>query len=161
MKTEAPRIENLSERSVAFVSYTGNYMANPQVFKELFDNLCAWAGPKGLITATSVFLAAYQDDPRTTPPEALKLDLCLSIPDTQETEGEIAKKVLPGGKYAVMTAELTGPEEYGAAWMAVVDWLREKQLEIDMTRPSYEMYLNNPEEHPQKHHVVDICMSIK
>jgi AraC family transcriptional regulator len=74
MNNEIPKIEELTERTVAFVSYTGNYMGNPQIFKDLFNKLCGWAGPKGLISPKSVFLSSYQDDPKITPPDELKLD---------------------------------------------------------------------------------------
>ena len=161
MENETPKIEELVERKVAFVSYTGNYMGNPKIFAELFDKLCGWAGPKGLITTESVFLSSYQDDPNNTPPDELKLDLCMSVPNETEVVGEIQKKVLPGGKYVVMHAELVGPEEYGSAWDAVVEWIKENHYEVDMSRPSYEIYLNNPEEHPDKHHIIDICMSVQ
>lgn len=161
MKRNEPEIRELTERQVAFVSFTGNYMGNPQIFADLFDKLCGWAGPKGLITQSTVFLSSYQDDPNITPPDELKLELCMSIPPDTEVGGDVQKKVLPGGKYSVMNAELTGPEEYGPAWNAVVEWIEKNNFEIDMSRPSYEIYLNNPEEHPEKHHIIDICMSIK
>jgi AraC family transcriptional regulator len=161
MKTEQPEIKELAEREVAFVSFTGNYMGNPQIFQDLFDKLIGWAGPKGLISPESVFLSAYQDDPDITPPDELKLELCMGIPNDAQVDGHMGRKVLPGGKYAVMRAELTGPEEYGPAWNAVVEWMNENDHEIDMSRPSYEIYLNNPDEHPEKHHMIDICMSAK
>lgn len=160
MKNEQPEIKKLAEREVAFVSFTGNYIGNAQVFKDLFDKLCGWAGPKGLISSESVFLSSYQDDPNTTPPDELKLELCMSISSDTRVDGDIQKKVLPGGKYTVMRAELTGPEEYGPAWNDVVEWIVNNNYEIDMSRPSYEIYLNNPEEHPEKHHIIDICMSV-
>jgi AraC family transcriptional regulator len=161
MKNEQPDIKELAERQVAFVSFTGNYMGNPQIFADLFNKLCGWAGPKGLISPKSVFLSSYQDDPKITPPDELKLDLCMNIPEDIKVDGDIQKKVLPGGKYAVMHTELTGPEEYGPAWNAVVEWMERNNYEVDMSRPSYEIYLNNPEEHPEKHHIIDICMSVK
>jgi len=161
MKTEQPEIRELTEREVAFVSFTGNYMGNPQIFQDLFDKLIGWAGPKGLISPESVFLSAYQDDPDITPPDELKLELCMGIPGDVQVDGDMGRKVLPGGRYAVMRAELTGPEEYGPAWSAVVEWMNENDHEIDMSRPSYEIYLNNPDEHPEKHHMIDICMSAK
>jgi len=153
-------IKKLEEKSVAFVSFTGNYIGNSQVFKDLFSKLYDWAGPKGLITPQTKIIASYQDDPKTTPPEELKLDLCMTIPDSTEEDG-IEKKTLPGGIYAVMNVELSGPEEYGPAWDKVVRWIEENNYDIDMSKPSYEIYLNNPEEHPQKHHLLDICMSVK
>ena len=161
MKNEQPNIKELPERLVAFVSFTGNYMGNTQVFAELFGKLCGWAGPKGLITPTSVLLSVYHDDPNVTPPDELKLDACMSIPEDTEVEGEVQKKVLPGGEFAVMNAELDGPEEYGPAWNAVVGWAVENNYDLDMSRPSYEIYLNDPEKHPKKHHILDICLSVK
>ena len=85
----------------------------------------------------------------------------MNIPEDVQEEGEISKKVLPGGKYAVMGLELDGPEEYSAAWEKIVEWVASLGLEIDISRASYEVYLNNPEEHPQKHHIVDICMAVR
>ncbi|MCK5107515.1 MAG: GyrI-like domain-containing protein, partial [Nanoarchaeota archaeon] len=135
--------------------FIGNYMGNTKVFKDLFDKLCGWAGPKNLINQDTVFRSAYYDDPQVTPPEELKLDVCMAIKDNVEVEGDIQKQILPGGKYVVMNAELTNAEEYEPAWM------KENNLEIDISRPSYEIYLNNPEEHPEKHHILDICMATK
>jgi AraC family transcriptional regulator len=158
---ETPEIRELPERVVACVSFTGNFMGNPQVFARLFGQLCGWAGPKGLISQEAVFLSSYQDDPETTPPDELRLDVCMSIPEDIEVDDGIQKKVLPGGQYAVMHTELTGPEEFGPAWEAVVEWAQKGNYHVDMSRPSYEVYLNNPEEHPQKHYILDICLSVR
>ena len=161
MKTEMPKIEEISKRNVAYVSFTGNYLGKPEVFANLFSKLYGWAVSKGLINEDSVFLAAYYHDPRTTPPEKLKLDICMNITDAAEVAGDIHKKALPGGQYVVMHAELTGREEYGFAWKAIADWADSNNYEMDISRPCYEIYLNNPKEHPEKHHILDICMSIK
>ena len=161
MKNETIKISEIGDREVAFVSYVGNYMGNSKVFEDLFGKLCGWAGPKGLINSETVFLSAYRDDPHVTPADELRLEVCMNIPGGTETDGDIQNQILPGGKYAVMRTELDGPEEYGPAWMEVVEWLKGNGHEIDMTRPCYEIYLNNPNEHPKKHHILEICMSIK
>lgn len=161
MKNEEPQVRELAEREVAVVSFTGNYMGNAQVFGDLFGKLAEWAGSKGLIGPETVFLSAYQDDPETTPPDELKLECCMNIPAGTEVEGDIQKKALPGGKYAVMHAELENQKEYGPAWNVLADWMKENGLDVDMSRPSYEIYLNNPEEHPEKHHIIEICMGAK
>lgn len=153
-------ITELEGRNVAYVSFVGNYIGNVEVFQGLFTKLCGWAGPKQLIGPDALFISAYYDDPGVTPPEELKLDVCMSISDDVEVEGDIKKQILPGGKYVVMRAELTGPEEYAPAWEKIVEWLVENKLEIDMSRASYEIYLNSPEEHPQNHHILDICMAV-
>ena len=155
------KIKNLDPKEVAYISFVGNYINNPQIFKDLFCKLGAWAGPKNIIDKNTVFLASYQDDPNVTPPDELKLEICMSIPKNTEVDGKIKKQNLPGGKYAVLHAELKSSEEYGPAWNDVVEWTKKNNLKIDMSRPSYEIYLNDPEKHPKKHHIVDICLSIK
>jgi AraC family transcriptional regulator len=156
-----PEIKEIEERNVAYVSFVGNYLGNPEIFNDLFNKLLGWAGPKQLMGQDTILMSAYYDDPSVTPPEELKLDVCMSIKDDIEVEGEIKKKKLPGGKYVVMRAELTGAEEYGPAWDKVVEWMIQNNLEIDMSRASYEIYLNSPGEHSEKHHILDICMPVK
>ncbi|SET01267.1 AraC family transcriptional regulator [Methanococcoides vulcani] len=156
-----PEITEIEERNVAYVSFVGNYLGNTKVFEDLCGKLLSWAGPKQLMGPDTLLMSAYYDDPGVTPPEELKLDMCMTIEDDIEVEGEIKKKKLPGGKYVVMRAELTGAEEYGPAWEKVVEWLIQNNLEIDMSRASYEIYLNSPEEHPEKHHILDIRMPVK
>ena len=160
MKKNEPVIKKLPERLVAFVSFKGNYIGNSKVFKDLFNKLWRWAWQKGLINADTVFLSAYQDDPNITPPEELKLEVCMSIPEGTKVNGEIEKQILPWWKYVVANFELTGPEEYWSAWMNLVEWIEKNNYKIDMSRPSYEIYLNNPEEHPKKHHIIEICFSV-
>ncbi|MCK5108022.1 MAG: GyrI-like domain-containing protein, partial [Nanoarchaeota archaeon] len=69
-----PEIKELEQKTVAYVSFIGNYMGNTKVFKDLFDKLCGWAGPKNLISSDTVFSSAYYDDHNSTPPDELKLD---------------------------------------------------------------------------------------
>lgn len=155
-----PEITNIDERTVAYVPFVGNYIGKEEVFAELFGELLGWAVPRDLIGPDTLMLSAYYDDPGVTPPEELKLDVCMTIGDTVEVAGNVKKKILPGGKYVVMRAELTGAEEYALAWEKIVEWLVQNKLEIDMSRASYEVYRNSPEEHPEKHHIVDICMPV-
>lgn len=159
MQTQPAEIKELEDKQVAYVSFKGNYMGNTEVFAQLFDKLFAWAGPKGILP--EYFIASYQDDYNTTPPEEWVLNLCMPIKEDVEVEGEIQKKVLPGGKYAVMRAELEGPQEYGPAWEAIVKWANENGYEPSYDQPSYEYYLNNPEDHPEKHHILDVCLYVK
>ncbi len=161
MKTSQPEVQQLEERTVAFVSFVGNYIGKAEIFHDLFTKLYNWAGPKGIMGPSTQFLSSYKDDPNVTEPEDLTLDVCMTISDETTVEGEIEKKVLPGGQYVVMQAELSGPDEYAQAWIEIVKWIDKSNYEIDMLRPSYEIYLNNPEEHPEKHHIIDICMSVK
>ncbi len=65
-----------------------------------------------------------------------------------------------GGSYAQARFELN-PEDYAAAWGAVFgDWLPESGYQPD-DRIVFERYLNNPGEHPQGKHIVEICIPVK
>jgi len=162
MKTKnGPELRNLDEMTVAYVSFTGNYIGNADIFRGLFETLFNWAAPRQLLGPDTVLLAAYYDDPNVTPPEKLRLDVCMTIPNNTTVTGKIRKKKLPGGTYVVMRAELTGPEEYAAAWDQVVAWAMANKKEIDLSRASYEIYLNNPEDHPDKHHLLDVCLAVR
>lgn len=88
-------IKNLEQRHVAYVSFIGDYMWKPEIFKNLFEKLGNWAGPKNLIDQNTVFLPSYKDDPYVTPPDKLTLEACMSIPEGTEVEWEIQKKDLP------------------------------------------------------------------
>jgi len=113
-----------------------------------------------LINANAIMFSAYYDDPQTTPPEKLRLNVCMTVPEGTKVEGEIKTDIMIGAQHAVMRAELNGPEEYGPAWMKIVDWMKTNKKELDISRPCYEIYHNNPEDHPEKHHIIDICMAI-
>lgn len=163
--TKQPEVKELDKKTVAHVSFTGNYMGNSEVFADLFGRLCGWAGPKGLINQSSSFLACYKDDyTKPLSPEEMNLEICITVPEETvvgDNQQGIDKQELPAGKYVVMSCELDGPQEYSLAWEKVSQWVQENNLEIDASKPSYEIYLNDPSQHPQGHHLLDICMSVK
>jgi len=163
MNLSTPDVLDIDPKEVVYVSFVGNYLGNTRIFEKLFGTLCGWAGERQLIRPETIFLSAYYEDPDTTPPEELRVDVCMTIPPGIDipVDGEIRRQTLPGGRYAVMQAELTGPEEYGPAWYAMTGWIAENSLEIDMSRPGYEIYLNSPDEDPERLHRIEICMALK
>lgn len=162
MINEEPEIRELAERRVACLSYTGNYIGNTALFERLFTQLGSWAASRGLMSSETVFLTSYPNDPRTTPLDELRLDVCMGLPEGGDVaDDDVHKKILPGGSYAVMHAELAGAQEYETVWNALVEWAEKNGHQPDLARPSYEIYLNNPEDHPEKHQLLDICLAVK
>lgn len=154
-------IKDLPQMDVAYVRNIGNYINNPELFKQMFEKLCVWAAPKNLIGPDTVFLAVYYDDPNKTEPEKLKMDMCMTVSENAEVEGDVQKQSLPTGKFAVARLELKNSEEYGDAWNKLYsEWLPQSGEQPD-ERPCYEIYRNNPEEHPEKLHIVDLCVPLK
>jgi AraC family transcriptional regulator len=155
------QLESLPDMHVACTSYKGNYIGNAEIFKNLIETLMGWAGPKGLISEKMTLFSSYPDDYESTKPEDMMVEVCIPVPETTRAEGDVQTKTQPGGNYAVMDAELAGPPEYAEAWTAIVKWAEENNVKMDTSRPSYEFYLNNPAEHPENHHLVRICLSVK
>ena len=160
MKAEV-EIRDFEDMHVAYVRHVGPYQQNCQVFESLFGKLCAWAGPRGLITPPQTqFLTIYHDCPEITEDEKLRISVCLTVPKETEAEGEIGRLIIGGGKYAVARFELS-PDEYGEAWQAIYGgWLPESGYQPD-DKPPIELYLNSPDEHPEKKHIVEICVPVK
>jgi len=66
-----------------------------------------------------------------------------------------------GGKFVVARFELTNSNTYEQAWNQVVgEWLPESGFQPD-DRLCFEMYHNDPRQHPEGKHIVDICVPVK
>ncbi len=158
----SPTIEQLPDRHVAYIPFKGDYRGKSEVFADLFNRLFSWAGPKGFMNAETDAISSYNNDPMVTPPEELLLDVCVTAPEDVEVEGDVQKRVLPGGKYVVASLELTGPQEYEEAWGALVKWMTDNNVEMDTEdRSWYEVYKNDPAKHPEGHHILDMCAAVK
>ena len=153
-------VKQFEETTVVYVRHVGPYQGNSELFGRLFGQLMTWAGPRGLMTPETKCIAIYPDDPAVTPDDKLRLMVCITAPEDTEVSGEIGKTTIPAGTYAAARFELH-PHEYGEAWEAVCKgWLPESGYQ-PADGPAFEVYLNDPEEHPEKKHIVEICLSVK
>lgn len=166
MKTESSltadvEVQEFPDIHVAYIRHVGPFAGDVELFKRLFDRLFTWAGPRGLLSFPETkLLSVYRDNPGITDEDKLRLDVCISVPPDTDVEGEIGKTTLPGGKYAVAHFEIM-PDQYGDAWTSVyAGWLPESGYQ-PADGPAFELYLNNPEEHPEGKHVFNICVPVK
>ena len=155
-------VKEMPELHVAYVRHIGPYKGNSELFEGLFDKLMKWAGPRDLLRFPETkVLAVYHDDPNITDEEKLRTSACITVPEDAHVEDEVGKMTVPGGKFAVARFELTGSEEYEEAWDIVYGgWLPESGYQPD-NRLCYELYQNDPKEHPEGIHIVDICVPVK
>ena len=157
MKFDA-EVKELPERNVACIRHIGPY---PEIGKAI-EKIFAWAGPKGLIQSpTTQVLAVYHDDPGKVDVSELRSDACVTVPEGTEADGDVQTMKIPGGLFAVAHVEIA-PSEYGDAWDKLVgEWMPENEHQSDAERLCYELYLNDPDQHPEKKHIVDICEPIE
>ena len=154
-------VKDIPEMHVAYIRHIGPYAGDEQLFGNLFNRLCAWAGPRGLLSSPETkFITIYHDNPDITDESKLRTDVCISVPPDTQVGGEIGKATIPAGKYAIGHFEIA-PDQYGNAWNAVYGgWLPESGYQPD-DRPCFELYLNDPKQHPEGKHVVDIYAPVK
>jgi AraC family transcriptional regulator len=154
-------VKDLPAMTVAYVRHIGPYEADEKLFESLFTKLMKWAGPRGLINFPETqMLSIYHDDPEITEKSKLRTDICITIPKETKVDGEVGKSEMPGGKYSVTRFELKS-DEYGEAWEAVMaGWLPQSGYQCD-DRPMFELYHNDPNDHPEHKHIVDFCVPVK
>jgi AraC family transcriptional regulator len=166
MKTK-PRLEanvevrEMPEIHVAYIRHIGPYKGDAELFRKLFEKLLKWAGPRGLLQFPETrMLTLYYDDLNITDESKLRMDVCITVPPDTPVDGEIGKTTIRAGKYAFAHFEI-GVNEYEDAWNAVFGgWLPESGYQPE-DGPCYELYHNNPEEHPEHKQIVDICVPVK
>ena len=145
------RVEEVRPIRVAFVRHTGPYAACGAAWQKL----CGWAGPRGLIGPSSTFLGVSHDDPEVTPPEKIRYDACVTVPDSVQGEGDIGVQEVGGGEYAITTHR--GPYERLAQTYARLcgEWLPKSGREV-RSAPSLEFYRNSPETTPPEDLITEV-----
>ena len=154
-------VKDMPDIHVAYLRHIGPYAGDHALFDRLFNKLFTWAGPRGLLNFPETkVISIYYDNPDLTDADKLRLDVCISVPEDTEVDGEIGKTKITAGKYAIAHFEISG-EEYGKAWAALfVGWFPESGYQ-PADGPCYEHCLNDPKEHSENKHVVDICVPVK
>jgi AraC family transcriptional regulator len=158
------KVCNMPDIHIAYVRHTGSY--NPQdklFFQSLFSRLMAWAVPRNLFNPpqTKAFTVYSGGHPETTNPENLSVEVCISIEPNASVEGEIGKRVIPKGAYAMVSLSDVTVQECALAWDTLFNhWLPESGFQ-----PSdgayYVNHLNDPEQHPKKLHSVEMYLPVK
>jgi AraC family transcriptional regulator len=148
---------------VAYIRHVGSYQQNAALFERLFGKLRGWAGPRGLLADPPArFLSVHHDNPEMaiTAVHKLRMDAALALPGPVRVDGEISRQRLPGGAYAVARVRIR-PEQYMAAWDALMSgWLPGSGYQPD-DRPCMEIYLDEPGRNPEGMHEVDLCLAVK
>ena len=150
-------VRELPELNVAYVRHIGPF----QGMQQAFGKLMRWAGPRGLLRFPETkSLGVYHDSPSVTETEKLRSDACITVPEGTAASGEIGLTKIAGGKFAVAHFEIA-PDQFGAAWDAVMgEWMPGSGWQPD-DRLCYELYLNDARQHPEGKFVVDICVPVR
>lgn len=154
-------VKDVPDINVAYLRHIGPYKGNAELFKGMFTKLMTWAVPRGLIKfPETMMLSVYHDNPNITEEDRLRLSVCISVPKGTDVDGDVGLMTLPGGTYAIAHFEIAGSEGYEEAWTSIYrDWLPDSGYQ-PADGVCFESYLNNPEEHPEGKHIVDIFVPV-
>ena len=147
----------------AYVRYIGAYKDLALSFSELLDKLLKYANEQDLIKFEKTkLLTLYHDHPEFTKAQQLRTSLCITLPDdvVVKENSDIGSMIIPSGKYAVGHFDIF-QNQYSDAW----DFIYGEWLLNSGYRPRdsfvFELYLNDPKNHPQNKHLVDIYLPIE
>jgi DNA gyrase inhibitor GyrI len=128
-------IEKLPSQPIVFIRRTGAYGVENNT---LMATLKEWADKRGLFVDSTIYGIA-QDNPKTTPPEQCRYDVCLVAGTDRPTDETVQLGELPSGRYAVFTIPHT-IEAVQEFWSAVFQVLYDSNLQYDETKPILARY---------------------
>ncbi|GAK49895.1 transcriptional regulator, AraC family [Candidatus Moduliflexus flocculans] len=154
-------IKELPEYQLAYVEQVGDFEGNGEIYDVLIERLVAWALPKNLwdFPATTKMILVYPDDPETTPQAQQRLWLGITVPEDMSTPEGIQKLALPRATYAVGTFEISA-QEFGSAWGYMYEWISRQNYSV-AEGYRFEVKKNDSDAHPEKKHLVDICIPVR
>jgi AraC family transcriptional regulator len=154
-------VKNLQARNLAFIGHVGPYFGDERLFDRLFGTVMSWARPRGLFQLTQTeLITVYHDNPEITEQKDLRISVGLTVPKNTPCTGEIQLMEIPAGQYVCADFEINA-SQYNEAWdLLRYNWMFKSGWQPG-DGPDYECYLNDPQQHPQRKHVIEIRMSVK
>ena len=161
VKAKSIEVRDIPARCLAYVRHVGPYAGDAGLFERLFGSVFTWAGPRGLFQPQQTeMITVYHDNPEVTDQEKLRISVGLTVPPETLSSGEIGLMEIPAGTYVCALFEIA-VTDYAAAWNSVFGyWLPQSGWQPD-EGPCYECYLNDPKQHPEGKHIVEIRISVK
>jgi AraC family transcriptional regulator len=150
-------VQDMQVRHVAYVANLQGY--GPEAIGRAWDRLCSWAGPLGLLDTGELIGVSY-DDPAITPENKCRYYACVTVPADLQPPKDIGVMDIPAGRHAVAPFDGTTADIQTAYNELYGVWLPQSGFEPADT-PCFEIYHSTPDEDPEGHFVMDICMAVR
>ncbi|OBZ55731.1 AraC family transcriptional regulator, partial [Bacillus cereus] len=148
--------------NVAYIRHIGTYGELTIAFPKMIEKLFHYAAKQNYHVFDDIkVLTIYHDHHEFTEDYHLRTSLCITIPEASAIEtNDIGIMVIPSGKYVVGHFEIF-QNEYKGAWDFLYgEWLPNSGYKPRDSYP-FEVYRNDPKQHPENKHIVDIYVPIE
>ncbi len=152
------QVRQLPQRLVAYVANLEGYSL-PKICAA-WNRLFRWARQHGIMDEHTLVIGISFDDPFITPHNRCRYYACITIPQRPSPQERVSYMELNGGMYAVCRVACHAEriaDVYHALYGA---WLPDSgYLPGDM--PTYEVYYQTPETHPEGKYLLEICLPVQ
>lgn len=132
-----PKIVEIEPIEVLYVRKTGGYMHSAD---EAWKTMVAFVNENELRTKAVARYGIAHDNPSVIEEHNLRYDACLELSDSVNPKGEVAKKQISGGKYALFMHK--GPYQFlGETFRNIGDWIVDSGIDL-RDEPSFHKYLD-------------------
>ncbi len=125
-----------------------------------FERMLKWAIPKDILKEEeSNMVRIFHDSFKITDEDKVRMSIGITIKQPITVDGELGITTIENGKYIVGRFEIE-PVDFEKSWNGLFIWMNENGYKKDGRYP-FEIYHNNPNMHPEKKCIVDLCIPIE
>jgi AraC family transcriptional regulator len=148
-------VKTLEPRRVAYMRHVGPYEGAYPVWMDFMTRL----KKDGLPRKDSLFIGVPMDNPKTTPPEKLRYDVCVTVDDKYVPTRPVRMRTIAGGDYVVVRNCPAGSIARGYRKL-FCSWLPKSGRKVRKA-PSLLVRVNGPEGMPTPFGLRDIYVPLE
>ena len=154
-------IKKIEAMETIYLRHIGTNADLAKRFKPMMGKLLTYGQQNNLLNENTKLLAIYHDDPNITEDDNRRTSICLTVPAGTKADEAFGQMTLPAGNYAIGHFSLDNGDQHALAWQTLFGvWLPQSGYQPG-DGPVFEAYVNDPNTHPQKKHLIDIYLPVK
>ena len=128
------KIETIPNINILFIRRCGNYATSSN---SAWEAMLAFINENKLDHSKLRFFSVFHDDTEITNEDKLRFDACVQVPREIQESGEVARKIINGGKYAIFTHH--GEHQYieNTFDRIFLKWFPNSKDNFDENRPCF------------------------
>lgn len=148
------QIATMPDRYLAYVTQIGI-----NGIEESFEKIIRWARARDLLLPENAQLCrVFHDSFKVTDPNKVRMSMGIATAHKIPADGVVQQIKWPGGKNIVARFEIE-PQAFEPSWNSLFIWMAENGYQKADRNP-FEIYHNNPNEHPEQKCIVDLCIPV-